>query len=202
MKSIIVWFLTLGLLLCIAWCVILKNRLGRLNESYENQSKEVALIHASMQNIVYCRLLEAQSEGFNLSPDIVLEDLKGEIVTMGDVIGQPTLIYRFSERHCSSCIEHGLRLLKEICNDTGIPVIILCRYENTRKVRVISNSYGIEFPIYNSIEDFVFPLDGLSSSYFFIVDTNLKCHSFQSFIKETPLITEVFLKGICSSKNK
>lgn len=197
-----VWIVSfvLVVVLCAIYSFRLQKQLNVANESILRYGQESVLMHNSVQNIINCRKMEAQSEGLRLSPDVIVTNTKGDISPLVDIITTPTLVYRFTEMHCNSCIEHGLRLLKETCSSTKLPVMVLCRYESIRLVRAVSNSYGIEFPIYNISERLSFPLDDMSTSYFFIIDENLKCHGFQSFIKEVPIITETYLNGLCSSQ--
>lgn len=197
----IVWYIlfVLVLLSSAIYSFHLRKQLSGADACILMYDKKLALMHNSVQNVINCMKLEARSEGFRLSPDLVVEDVSGNISALMDVFTEPTLVYRLTEMHCNSCIEHGIRLLKEECNNTKLPVMILCRYESVRKVRAICNSYSIDFPIFNTPERFNIPLDDMSTSYFFIVDESFKCYGFQTFIKEIPLITENYLKGICSS---
>ncbi len=184
-------------LLAVSYNLHLKKHLNDANINIQRYDKEVALMNNSVQNIINCRLLEAQSEGCKLSPNIVIYEGNGNIFYLSDAITEPTLVFRFTEMHCISCIENGLKLLNETCSSTKLPVVIFCQYESIRKVRAISNSYNIKVPIYNISEAINIPLDDISTSYFFIIDENLKCHGFQSFLKEVPIITETYLNGIC-----
>lgn len=196
MKQVLRFLFIVLLLINIILTFALRIRLNRANYDLLRLNRESAIVHTTMENIFLCREMEAQSERVNLSPDVVITDIHGDISTLVDIISEPTLVYRFSEMHCNSCIELSMKLLKEASGTTKAPIAIFCRYSNVRQVRAICNSYNIELPIYNIPDKLNIPVDDMSIPYFFIIDEYLKCSSFQSFIKEVPTLTERYLDGI------
>jgi len=145
-----------------------------------------------LRNMSLLKPFELQSEGYELKPDIKVFDEAGMQVSLHNILGDNSsiLVYRFSEMHCDICIEQHLSILKNL--DTKInseKLVLLGSYANLKKIKIVRQTHKFNFRIYNTMDDLGIPLEQVNNPYFFILDKDLKCHSFFAAIKENPDLT-------------
>jgi hypothetical protein len=88
----------------------------------------------------FIRPFELQSEGYNLSLEVMLQGENGKLLSFKDLLEgkESILIYRFSETQCDLCIIQHLTLLKKLLpNDNPDNLILLASYTNTKKIKIL-----------------------------------------------------------------
>lgn len=161
------------------------------------QRDSLSIFETILNNQSLLKPLEAASESKRLSSKMRLTDETGQEHLLTDLIQSPILVFRFSSSHCSACIEQSLAIVKSVLKEQDkTKIILLCSYDNLKKVKVLKQSNFIDYPVYNINETLKFPIEETSNPYFFIIDSDLTCKSFCAVVKEYPKFTTNYLKII------
>lgn len=107
------------------------------------------------------------------------------------------LVYRFSKKHCESCVVASMEVLKrQIDSIGGRNIAFLGNYRNNRIYQRTLKEYGIKkVKALNSVP-FNIPAEEIGYPYFFILKNNLEIADVFIPNKTTPNITSKYLKLI------
>ena len=156
-----------------------------------------------IENMIFSRQFELQSEGSILSENIVLESDLRKDISIKEIFQdkRSLLIFRFSENHCDACISQQFDALKNRSKDQNQKVepVLLANYSSIRQIKVLMNTYNLHFPIYNLKQELEIPIEALNIPYFFILNEDLVCRSFFSVIKESEELTNSNIEALLSS---
>jgi hypothetical protein len=156
-----------------------------------------------VDNMSFLRPFELQSEEYALSPETIIRDEDGQLLTFNDIFENDEFVpvYRFSEMHCDICITQHLMMLKELSSKISLnKLVLLSSYTGTRKIKILKHTHKFDFRIFNIVGDIGIPLEKVNNPYFFVLDKNLKCHRFFTAIKENPELTVSCIKAILADK--
>jgi hypothetical protein len=176
------------------------------HDKFQKQTAGVEDSFAKMlvDNISFLRPFEIQSEGYTLSPETVIRDEDGQLLTFNDIFedNEYVLVYRFSEMHCDMCINQHLMMLKKLSSEISLnKLVLLGSYSNTKKIKILKHTHKFDFRIFNITDDMDIPLEKVNNPYFFVVNKNLDCHCFFTAIKENPELTISCIKAILAGEN-
>lgn len=145
-------------------------------------------LKTNIDNLKEVKLLELASSGLQFPRSTVVIDQLGNELLLSDVVGNGKLVFRFSETHCSACIDMTFELLKEIENkNPDAQIIIVTSVRNARTLKVVKETYDVRSDFFNmSVYDSVIPMDAISTPYFFTIDESLLCSDFFAVFKESP----------------
>lgn len=107
------------------------------------------------------------------------------------------LVYRFSKRHCESCVVASLEVLKRHIDYIGVSnILILGNYKNNRIYNRTMLEYGInKMKVYN-IPSFKIPAEEIGYPYFFVLNSNLEILDLFIPNKVAPKLTDNYLSII------
>jgi hypothetical protein len=161
--------------------------------SYEKNNPVEKMSDSTLvDNISLLKLYELESEGFKLSPELMVEDETGKKIYLKDIVKDKgkVLIYRFGETHCDLCIIQHLMILKDLSNKIGLSkLVLLSRYTSVRKSKIFKQTHDLSFGIFNIMDNMDIPLEQVNTPYFFVMDENLTCCRFFAATKENPQLT-------------
>jgi hypothetical protein len=132
-----------------------------------------------------------------IAPDIVCRDSTKHTVNLSDLIaGKKTLIYYYSELHCSSCYEKQLELLEKSFSETTYPVIVLASYSSHRHFSVYIKNTPYNLPVYQ-IEHKVFDrfVEDRGTPYCFVLNPDMTAAYFY-IPNDYPEINKQYLERI------
>jgi hypothetical protein len=156
------------------------------------QSDKVFFYKEIIENISYSQPHELISNGYQLPGDFSIITEEGQQVFLKDVINAPILVYRFSEAQCSDCVEQQFKLFRSEKHNIPQNIILWGSYSNVRKIKIIKNTFDVDFKSYN-VDKIDISLDKFLNPFFFIITPDLTCHSFFTAIKENPAMTMLYL---------
>lgn len=135
------------------------------------------------------------SDGRELSPDVILQDHLLQEVALGDIIKEPTLVFRFSELHCQVCIDQEIKKLNSYFPKLKNRVIIITSYNSSRDFNVFRRLNQIEMPIYKLSKNLNLDIEEAYTPYLFMLDSNLKIHHMFIPDKLYPNVSDSFYEG-------
>ncbi|NIJ46642.1 hypothetical protein FHR24_003137 [Wenyingzhuangia heitensis] len=137
--------------------------------------------------------------------NLKISDIKDDNFSLKELVGKKTkLIFRFSDRQCSYCVEHSLRYLKKVEKKIGVDNIIYIGDF------IDKNSYSVFLRLYPNINQKIFSynkrfylkVDTLSLPYMFTLDNNLKAKNVFVPLKEVPQRTNKYIMKVKNEFNK
>jgi len=139
--------------------------------------------------------LQYESENFLLA-DCEVKQSTGETTVWKSVIGdKPKLIFRYTESHCNSCVEHSLNMLavyKEYIEDENI--LILATGKNLARLRIYLEKYKLDnIQVLYTLEQTNIPIERYDFPYFYILNSDMKTQLVFLPIKEIPDLTKRYL---------
>lgn len=196
-SNILFIILIIGLCICsslniIQYKIINKNRL-----IIESKKDSIRISKSTINNILYYRSYEIASEGLFFNGYCLVEDINGIKKQMKEILADSLMVFRFSEYNCLECIPYfidkikALEKLKPFAN-----VIILCDFSNIQKVKAFCADNNLVYPIYRLIDIPLFPIEKTGLPYFFLIDHNLRCHSFQSALKSDIRFLNTYFQNV------
>jgi peroxiredoxin len=156
-----------------------------------------------VDNMSFLRPFELQSEEYTLSPETVIRDEDGQLLSFNDIFGNDeyVLVFRFSEMHCDICINQHFMMFKELSSKINLnKLVLLSSYSNTKKIKILKHTHKLDFRIFNIMDDIGIPMEKVNNPYFFVVNKNLECHRFFTAIKENPELTISCVKAILTEE--
>jgi hypothetical protein len=161
----------------------------------ELHSDKVFFYKEIIENISYLQSYEIISNGYQLPADFMVTTEEGQQVFLKDVIDAPVLVYRFTEEQCIDCVEQQFKIFSSEQQNIPQNIILWGSYSNIRKIKVIKNTFGVDFRSYN-VGKIDIPLDKFLNPFFFVITPDLTCYSFFTAIKENPAMTMLYLTTI------
>jgi len=161
--------------------------LSKRNELAESTEKSVF-----EDNLIFLRPYELRSENAEIPEKTKVINENGDTILLFDLmkVKGTLLVYRFNETHCDACIEQHISIIKELSKQLVIDkFVFLCAYSNVKKIKIARSAQRTEFEFYNLVDEIPLPLEETSNPYFFILEKDLRCHSFFAAIKENPALT-------------
>ncbi len=135
----------------------------------EKYSKLDAKYNLLLGNIA----LQLNSEDYHVN-DILLEDENQNKFRLSSIIdNEPHIILRFTEKHCSSCVDYSLKELMNYaeCSDNLDNIVILASYDNVRKLKAFIKSQDLTIPIFNTGHEMLdIPIERIGMPYLFVLD--------------------------------
>ncbi|PCH68239.1 MAG: hypothetical protein COC06_09920 [Bacteroidales bacterium] len=125
-------------------------------------------------------------------------DNKFPINKIFDNLQERVLVCRFSQRHCESCVNSLIQILRNRVDSIGKEnVVFLGNHRNNRIFKRTIPLYGIEdLKVYNCPKLSI-PVEELGYPYYFILDSRLQISNVFVPDKATPNVTFEYLKNIC-----
>lgn len=131
--------------------------------------------------------------------DMILRDESRNEIQLSKLLeGKETLVFKFSSSNCSTCIQSGFSALRKIAKN--IPrerLIILADKSNRREVQALSNSMGLDYPIY-LVDDNAFShiLRDENVPFVFIIGEDLRMKDLFIPMKELPDYSDMYYRII------
>jgi len=93
------------------------------------------------------------------------------IVPLSKIIDMNTIVFRFSENSCNSCLKRELSNISHI-EKQGIPVLIIATYSNKRELRLLLEKYDIKSKyLLLDAKQYLFAFEDVSSDLFLFILT-------------------------------
>jgi len=110
------------------------------------------------------------SDYIKLGKNIILTTENNKKIRLASIINKPTLVLRYSEFVCQSCVDNQIELLKKFGEETGEQnVLIISTYDEIRNLIIFKRANQLNMDIYN-IEKLKIPLDSENIPYYFVID--------------------------------
>lgn len=131
--------------------------------------------------------------------DIILRDKSHNEIQLSKLLeGKETLVFKFSSSNCSTCIQSGFSALRKIARN--IPrerLIILADKSNRREVQALSNSMGLDYPIYLADDNaFSHMLRDENVPFVFVIGEDLRMKDLFIPMKELPDYSDMYYRII------
>ena len=132
-----------------------------------------------------------------IDSDSKLYDIDGNTTTIEEIYkGSSIMCFRFSKRHCQSCIDILLPEIEKLSQKIGHEnIIFLASHYNTRDLNAFKSLNKIKNPIYN-IDTIQLKAEDLYNPYTFILDNDCMTKLFFIPRKESLEIFSRYLKEI------
>ena len=132
--------------------------------------------------------------------NIKLVGVDNTIIRICDIIKAKTLVYRFSDRSCGTCVENDIMELKKLGSTIGSDnIIIISDYDNTRSLINFMSRFSMSFKCYNYQNKFALPIDHGSSMkespFFLVISRNLEIN-FAHLSSEDDKITGIYFNRV------
>lgn len=159
-----------------------------LNETEKEKIDELNEITSKSENKIVknLRFLDTNNDSFLLS----------------ELVGNKTkVIFRFSDSHCSYCIEHAMEYFEKKEKEIGAYDLIMAgNFANRHSHSIYTRlNPAIRQKIYNCTESFELPVDSLSLPYIIIINESLETENIFVPLKEVPKRTGEFFKKLDES---
>ncbi len=162
-----------------------------LTEQKEESEQIISLLSGNMK--MHYTYADQQLE------DMILRDESRNEIQLSKLLeGKETLVFKFSSSNCSTCIQSGFSALRKIAKN--IPrerLIILADKSNRREVQALSNSMGLDYPIY-LVDDNAFShiLRDENVPFVFIIGEDLRMKDLFIPMKELPDYSDMYYRII------
>jgi hypothetical protein len=160
------------------------------------------LIVEKMYNSVYKtnRDFEVFFNGKIIPNDSKVVEAKGNMVFLKDIIEENTLILRYSDLNCNTCIDTMINNLFSISSFTGnINIIMLVTSQDTNYISLLKKGKNISFPIYKLSAELDKLFTDINLPYFFIIEksiTSIRINSTFVPLKEDQDLTHNYLQNV------
>jgi len=198
MKNVAIVLLILG---CGALAFIAHKSNNRLEESFvllEANELEAYNLKNNSQGVKNSLLWGVMSEG-DVIDDLVVSTQNGDEVSMKTLVGSSSkFVLRYSELHCSSCVEKQILLFNKVVDRIGEDnVLIISSYTNNRDLLLFKRMNQIKLPVYN-IKDANLGIsaEGADSPIFFVLSNNLRVSNVFLPLEYDPILTEEYHERI------
>lgn len=138
--------------------------------------------------------------------ELVVKDSLNKEYSINEIFSnkeKETLVFRFSQMHCESCINASMQIARMWVDSIGVNNIAF--WGNHRNNRIFFKNipfYGLQgVSIYNCPQ-LKLPVEELRYPYFFLIDRNLRITNVFVPNKSTPHITNLYLKSVSEKLNK
>jgi len=116
--------------------------------------------------------IQYQNESIPIDSTIMVRNSNYEKLELSQVIGnQPKLIFRLSERHCSTCLNQEIQIIKSIIDQTqSQDIVILASFGAFESFKAFSRIKGLNNFMYLVQEDKLnAPIESLNIPYVFVL---------------------------------
>lgn len=196
MKSVLKWVGIFVLGLSLSTNIWLSLYLKKYKESIDIDKKYYNDDVFILQNKIIDQIEVSKDR---ISMNMLIHDENKKAIRLADLIIKPTLILRFSEKHCESCIISILSKLAEFSKATKLEnIVVLTTYSNMPHLNLIKEKYNYSGQIFNLPNEYLDEIDSekFTSPYFFILNND----GIQSMIfcpeKNMPIITNMYFDKI------
>lgn len=130
-------------------------------------------------------------------PDITLNSDSGEI-KLYNLINKPTLIFRFFESNCNTCIQTEAELIQKYTKDIADQVILIGSFNNYRALKAynVANEINLTGLQIGSGEQLGWEIDTHNSPYYFVLYPGGKTSQFFMSVPEFSSYSQTYLEGI------
>lgn len=95
-----------------------------------------------------------ECNGKKLYLEQLVKNEDGQVVPLYELISKPTLVLRYSEINCQSCVDSVLLWVNSFIKSVGADnVVILATYKNHRDLQIFKRLHHINIQINNLIEN-------------------------------------------------
>lgn len=163
----------------------------RLTEQKEESEQIISLLSGNMK--MHYTYADQPLE------DMILQDESRNEIQLSKLLdGKETLVFKFSSSNCSTCIQSGFSALRKIAKN--IPrerLIILADKSNRREVQALSNSMGLDYPIYLADDNaFSHMLRDENVPFVFVIGEDLRMKDLFIPMKELPDYSDMYYRII------
>ena len=132
--------------------------------------------------------------------NIKLVGVDNTIIRICEIIKAKTLVYRFSNRSCSPCVENDIMELKKLGSTIGYDnIIIISDYDNTRSLINLISKFSMSFKCYNYKNNIELAIDQESSMkeapFFLVINRDLEIN-FAHLSHEDDKINEIYFNRV------
>lgn len=171
------YIIAIIIILEITICFILYNKKENFAHKYYQERAEVLNLEEKLNRLIIKHRQTLFSDHLELA-NVDLNSLNSETVKLHAIIKEPVIIYRFSEKSCSACVEQDIEDLKSITGIIGInSVIYICKYKEPLKAKAYLHSLNINQNCYNYKGEFNLPMENDTIEeppFFFVTDSSKK----------------------------
>jgi hypothetical protein len=100
----------------------------------------------------------------------LITDTGGNTLQFGDITGDKTIFFRFSELSCQPCVIDQAQFINAVQGSGLYRVVVLTDKATTRDLQILINKYKFETGIFGLAEPFNWGRRGVS--YYFTIDEN------------------------------
>lgn len=192
-------YLVIGLLIVVN--IVLLFRLQKTKTLTERVSDQYAKMSIEEERnstkLARNMLLQHMAENVTLPIVKSLNPYSGDTILLSDILKQEenTLCFRIKETHCDACVQHGLRLLKQVSEEPGSNIVVLCGFMNTRQFVAFSKAQNKRLSVYN-VTRIAWEVDEFDEPYFFVVSKDGKVHNLFVPLKEDERLTERYMHEV------
>lgn len=198
MKNIAILILILG---CLALTVIAHRSNNQLEKSVvilNDNELQIYTLKNNSEGVKNSLLWGVISEGDTIENSPVFNENGDEIMLKSLAGNSSKFVLRYSELHCSSCVEKQVALFNKVINVIGEDnVLILSSYTNNRDLLLFKRMNQIKLPVYNIKDaDLGIPAEGANSPIFFVLSKNLKISNVFLPLEYDPDLTQQYHEKI------
>ena len=113
------------------------------------------------------------TEGSELNHDLELSDENGDSIQLGSIITGFSLVFRYTELNCQSCVDLLLTTLRADSSFNKINTLLLTYYKEPSYLYQFKRMNRLQYPVF-SIKNTGLPPDTLNVPYLFLLDQSLK----------------------------
>lgn len=141
---------------------------------------------------------EKENDNLKLESDLQLIDIVGNPVLAKDIIKTNSLVLRFSELNCGSCIDAEINALVNHKDKIKKNIILIAYYQDKRDLFVFYKDFknkGLaNIKMYLLADKGLnIPIDKLNTPYYFCVNSDLIMNNFFIPQKDKPTLSKVYL---------
>ena len=117
---------------------------------------------------------------------------------LNDIIKDATVVLRYSEFHCNTCIDTMINNLIELSNKIGDKhILLLVSSTSTTYINLFSKSKKLSFKIYRLSPDLEKRLPDINIPYYFVIEkSNMRINSAFVPLKENNKLTKKYMEKI------
>jgi len=187
---------------CFVTCLLLQTMNYKLNKKIGTLNLKIdSLMHYQhfTDMLIENTTFQFDCEGSNLEIPLSLIDENNKRCRINEISGaNTTLIFRFSEINCTSCVETQFRLIRKYISKYGKNnIIIVASYSNIRNLTIFKRINEISIPIYRIEQNQLCQkVESLNVPYYFLLEDEVEMRMIHIPSKEIPSLTLNYLNLI------
>ena len=133
-----------------------------------------------------------------IAPDILYSELNKDDKRLSDIAKKRhILIYRFSDRNCSTCFQEELKSLLRILPENCDFVKVLCSYQSPRDLQIFKNDNAINLPAYLiPYNAFDWLVEEKNKPYYFVLHPDMKISHIYVPDVRYPELNKQYIEGV------